>query len=484
MRYYTRTQSARSGGAIDRAIRLMLATLLALVLVGASAGCLVYDIDRHAGAAWTATAAAAPPTSTAEPTAVPPTRTLQPTAAPSRTSTPRPLPTATQEKAPSALDTIFARTSELRGLRPGSAVPLGYLTPAELQSYLDESLERENAREQMESDKAILALLELIGERDDLYGLYLDAMTEQVAGFYDLDTKEMKLISRAQSPAPLDELVLVHEYVHALQDQNFDIGRKLKDVKGDSERSLALHSVLEGDATLFMSLYAQRYFTPAQMADLASQTPGGPSGEKLKRAPPVLEWQMMFPYMRGVAFVATAFQSGGIPAINRLYSNPPLNSTHIMHPEKYARGELAKAIRKPDLAPALGPGWSVATEDVMGEFGFWCYLRGGLSEADAGRGSDGWAGDRLMLLRDQAGRHVLAVISAWVSPAEAQDFYQSLQRLRATRPGAPVTALDSNRMRWTEPSRSGYAAVSGDEVLLIVGPTAGIVDQIVRVASR
>jgi hypothetical protein len=478
------TSSARRGRAAGQTIRLLVAFVLSLALAALSAGCLVYDIDRHAGAAWTATAAVASATHTAVPTMAPPTRTLQPTSTPRATSTPSPSPSATPVPARAAMEAIFARTADLRGLRPSASVPMEYITPADLQEYLSRLMERENAREQLETDKAVLVLLDLVNERDDLHSLYLDLMTEQVAGFYDLEAKEMKLITRSESPAPLDELVLVHEYVHALQDQHFDIGRRLQEVKGDSERSLALHSLLEGDATLFMGLYAQRYIDSSQIAALGSQTPGGPNAEKLRSAPPVLEWQMLFPYMRGVVFVASAFQLGGIPAINDLYSNPPINSAQIMHPAKYQRGELAMAIRRPDLVSALGPGWSLVTEDVMGEFGFWSYLRGGLSEAEAGKGAEGWAGDRLTLLRDRAGRPSLVVISSWVDSAEAVDFYQSLQRLRATKPGTPFTTLDSNRMRWNDASRSGYAAVSGQEVLLVVGPDAGTVDQIVRAASR
>jgi hypothetical protein len=486
MPHQTRVQLDRSGNLTPPGVGLLLALLLVVAVAGASTGCLFYDIDRHAGAAWTATAVAAPPTNTPVPTAAPPARTPQATPTPRPTSTPRAapaaIPTATPRSATSGLDTVFSRTAELRGLKPTAAVPLGYLTPEELQAYLVKMMEQGDARAQMETDKATLLLLDLVDERDDLYGLYLDAMTEQVAGFYDFEARQMMLVTRSQSPAPADELTLVHEYVHALQDQHFNIGQRVKEAKGDSERTLALHSLLEGDAALLMALYAQRYLTPSQIAQLGQQG-GGPSEEKLKAAPPVLQWHIMFPYLRGSAFAATAYQAGGMPGINQLYSNPPVTSQQIMHPAKYFAGKVAKDVRTLNLLPALGSGWSVAVEDVMGEFGFWSYLRGGLPEADANRGADGWAGDRMVLLRHQSGRHALAIVSSWDSSAEAREFFLLVEQLRRARSSAPVTVVDASSFRWSGPSRSGYAAISGEEVLLVMGLDTDTVDRLVRGAA-
>ena len=51
---------------------------------------------------------------------------------------------------------------------------------------------------------------------------------------------------------------MAHELTHALQDQNFNLARFEKWPKGDSDAEMAVHSLIEGDATLSMSLYMAR----------------------------------------------------------------------------------------------------------------------------------------------------------------------------------------------------------------------------------
>lgn len=447
---------------------LIFAALLSAFVV-LSSGCSAAAIEERAWAAWTATAAARPPTSTPEPTA---TRV-------SATSTPRPVPSTTAQAVRAAVPTptagrvaaILSRAAEIRGLPIKGDVPLGYLDRDQLRAYLVKEFEKENTREQMEMDKAILALLDLLEEKDDLYGLYLDALTDEVSGFYDFETRGMKLITSNRDLQPMDELVLVHEYVHAIQDQNFNLGARMKADKGDAEKAVALRSLAEGDATLFMGVYAQRFMSKEQMAALQGQPqPGGPSEQKLKSAPPVLEWSMMFPYVMGMSFVGGLIQRSGMEGVNRAYSNPPVTSEQIMHVEKYLSGEGPGRVEWPDVASALGSSWTKRTEDVLGEFGFWCYLRGGLPSEIANRGAQGWGGDRLLLFRNAAGAHALILLSSWDTPAEALEFHGALEELRRSRPGSTLEVIGSGQMRWSESSRGGFAAVRGNRVVLVIAP--------------
>lgn len=464
---------------------VVLAILIAFLL-GASTGCSALDIEARAASAWTATAASLPPTATPPPTPVPPTRTPRPTLAPSPVSSPRPaVATPVPQPGNPSVSAIFDRVSGLRGLSTASKVPMGFLGREELRDYLVRSLDRENGRQELEKSKAILMLLDLVEEDDDLYELYVSAMTEQIVGFYDFEAREMKLVGTGQNPGPMDELVLVHEYVHALQDASFNLGARIKAAKDDSEKALALQSLSEGDATLFMGLYGQSFMTPEQLMQLGqAQQPGGPSSGVLRNAPPVLEWQMLFPYLRGILFVAAGFQSGGVAAINQMYSNPPLTSEHIMHPAKYVAGEAPVVVDMPDLLPSLGQGWTVAESDFMGEFGFWSYLRGGLSEPAAESGASGWGGDRLVLLTDLTGRYALVISSSWDSSTEAQEFFQLLEQMWKTRRGSSLLPAGDKVLRWNERGRSGYAALKGASIQLVIAPDQGTADKLVSGLNR
>ena len=52
---------------------------------------------------------------------------------------------------------------------------------------------------------------------------------------------------------------MAHELTHALQDQHFNLRRFEKWPKGDSDAELAAHALIEGDATLAMTLYMAKH---------------------------------------------------------------------------------------------------------------------------------------------------------------------------------------------------------------------------------
>ncbi len=70
----------------------------------------------------------------------------------------------------------------------------------------------------------------------------------------------------------LDQATFVHEYVHALQDQYFDLSRiSDKDTDISEDERGALQSLAEGDATLLMALWAANNLSPDQLEQIATQ---------------------------------------------------------------------------------------------------------------------------------------------------------------------------------------------------------------------
>jgi hypothetical protein len=199
----------------------------------------------------------------------------------------------------------------------------------------------------------------------------------------------MTVIATGSQFSPMDEVTLAHEYVHALKDQNFDIGARLKGMKGDSEKESAFQALVEGDATLAMTVYAQKHLTREQLAGL-SQQGGGTSQEKLKSAPLVLRESLMFPYQSGAVFASALAQAGGWPAVDRAFAKPPTTTEQVIHPQKYTSGEGAQSIELPKVAAALGSDWSVYDEDTLGELGVYVYLAAGLQSAKAQKAAEGW----------------------------------------------------------------------------------------------
>ena len=62
-------------------------------------------------------------------------------------------------------------------------------------------------------------------------------------------------IRRAFGPA--ERMTYAHEFNHALQDQHFDLNKIAPKHPDSNDRSLAVHAVIEGDAIMLQTLWAQ-----------------------------------------------------------------------------------------------------------------------------------------------------------------------------------------------------------------------------------
>jgi len=98
-----------------------------------------------------------------------------------------------------------------------------------------------------------LSILGLIPADTDLFELYLNLFTEQVLGLYDPETDQLYVIADRGEFGPLEESTLAHEYVHALQQQHFDIQSLGESAEVDLDASVALSALVEGDAYVRLS---------------------------------------------------------------------------------------------------------------------------------------------------------------------------------------------------------------------------------------
>ena len=84
----------------------------------------------------------------------------------------------------------------------------------------------------------------------------MDLLTEQAAAFYDYDKK--KLFITESTSSDTQQPVLAHELSHALADQNFNLGKFIKQGSKSDDGATARLAVMEGQATWLMSEYLAR----------------------------------------------------------------------------------------------------------------------------------------------------------------------------------------------------------------------------------
>src|SRR6185369_3555626 len=139
-----------------------------------------------------------------------------------------------------------------------------------------------------------------------------------------------------------DQVTYVHEFTHALQDQYFDLNKLLSpDIENDPDQSLAVTSLVEGDATASMTLYMDAVAAKNPFAVVSMLVEGVQAGNLTLPAgvPPILTDELLFPYTEGLDFILALNKSGGWDAINAAFKKPPTTSEQILHPDKYLSGE-------------------------------------------------------------------------------------------------------------------------------------------------
>ena len=357
-------------------------------------------------------------------TATPSPSTAAPSAAPTATAA----PTTTPDPA-----TVYAeieqQVQQLRELKAKTPVDPTLLDDATLKKNMSAAFSKENPPELIAAQQRTFELMGLIPPGTSLADLYVKLLGSQVAGYYDPDAKELFVVSKTGGLGPLEKFVFSHEFDHALQDQNFGLENLALESVGQGDAALAHLAVAEGDATLIMTLWAQMYLSPSDMAGLLKASSDPEQQKILDEMPDILKDTLLFPYLTGVQMILRARTAGGWQAVDALYSKPPASTEQVLHADKLAAGEAPIAVTFPkDLATRLGGGWKVDMEDTLGEFqlGVWLKSAGKVAQADALAAAQGWGGDRVALVTngDRAG---VVIDTRWDSPAEATEFAAAAQ---------------------------------------------------------
>lgn len=350
-------------------------------------------------------------------------------------------------------DQINLEMETIRELDLLAPINLSTKTRAELQEETVSDLETDYPAIDRENDKRVLVTFGLMDPDDDLGQLYGDLLGEQVAGYYDPATDEMVVVSDGAPDeiSASDQVTYAHETVHALQDQHFNLETYLDDRENASDdQSLAITSLIEGDATAAQIAFL--ISNPALLVQLNDEILGSDtSSEALDNAPAIISETLLFPYDQGQVFVSALREEGGWSMVDEAFASPPLSTEQILHPEKYFQGESPVEVDVPDVASALGAGWTAFDTNTMGEFQTSLILdEGEVSSGDAEDAAEGWGGDRYTVVgtNDQT---VILWNTVWDTDDDAAEFAGTLVERETSRLNASanengtVTVIESDQ---------------------------------------
>jgi len=319
--------------------------------------------------------------------------------------------------------TVQANVAELRGLDLLTPITPVVVTRDELRARIENEFATETTPEEARADVLELSAFDFMARDYDLYAAQIALQSEGILGYYDPETAEFVIVNDGALLDPAAQWTHAHEFVHALQDQHYDLDA-LSDDSLDSERRAAVRALAEGEAELVQQLYLfeSNYFSESEREAIVTDLAGG-SSEDLSAYPPVLINDLSFPYQSGTEFVLSFYREGGFEAVDAVWANPPVSTEQILHPDRYVAGDAPLPVALPPLTDTLGAGWELLDEDIMGEFYLRQYLDQQLTGATVDRAATGWGGDRYVVYWNEAeDALVMALRLVWDTPADALEF--------------------------------------------------------------
>lgn len=358
-------------------------------------------------------------------------------------------PPATEAEIDRLVDALLEFIAETRGLEPLEPVEV------ELQDdeiFLEGLLDDFEDDEDLEGVNATLRALKLVPPGFDLEEELRGTLESGVVGYYDPDAA--LLYVRGSSLTPFVEVTLVHELVHALQDQHFGL-EGLLEIEDDEAFSGA-QALVEGDAELVAREYLFTLSFEEQSQLLAeAESFLGPAAEN-GGGVDVLDAVLGFPYIHGPEFVGALVERRGYDRVDAAFDDPPRSTEQILHPDAYLFGEDPLEVEAPDA------GGEVVDDGSIGEFLLGYLLDPGGGDDGAVEAAEGWGGDAYVTWREN-GRIVTAVRFVMDGVGDREELLDALR----------VWAREHGRARVAESGRDlvleatvtdvGESDVSGSE---------------------
>jgi hypothetical protein len=384
------------------------------------------------------------------------------------------------------MEKIEQEVEDLRGLPQASDLDRKTLTPVELRQRVMEDFFVDYTEEDVRQDALILNLFGLLDRDYDLFELFVELYSEQIAGFYDDETKEMVVVQGEEFAGP-ERMTYAHEYTHALQDARYDLndGLKLDDetCEIDSEYCAAVTALVEGDASFTETQWFLEHSSLKDKQEVLQyyQEYASPIFDN---TPAFLQEDLIFPYVRGIAFVTQLYEEGGYTAIDSAFLNPPVSTEQIMHPERYP-GDQPIKIELDDFTSLLGDGWEEIDRNTMGEW--YTYLMLGkplssdwaLEEDIAFSAAEGWGGDQYLVYHHfENDEDVLIFLNEWDTQADADEYWLAFSDYAMKRWGN-TSQKTNTKLTWELESGTVIVSRQTDQVLWIIAPDRNLAEELV-----
>lgn len=315
--------------------------------------------------------------------------------------------------------------SKIRNLKSKKSVPCSVEDKKQIEKFLIETIDKEVGDDYLKKMEALYKKLNLIPKDSNYKQLLISLYKEQVAGYYDNYNK--RYVMASWIPASMQLPVAVHEQTHAIQDQYFHLTSFLDLKTMSTDELMARQALVEGEASAVMSDYSNQIIGAPSLIkteNINSLIIGNLLSLNLiaaknKDVASILQF-LIFSYTSGLHFVHDLIKGASYDVLNNIYQAPPTSTEEILHPEKYllknekVKIEIAEILEKFNIKKE-----DILISDTLGEFFLTVVLENNnINAADKTNASSGWAGDKVILLKNNK----LYWYILWDSKEERDEF--------------------------------------------------------------
>ncbi|ESP87539.1 Hvo_1808 family surface protein [Candidatus Halobonum tyrrellensis] len=387
----------------------------------------------------------------------------------------------------------MARVEYLREAEFNQTVPVEVISRDEYRN--SSGSESTNTTEFDHWNDQVWEALFIVGESTGSSSALGETTGSSVAGYYSPVDDEIKVITDDPDTPTVNNATLVHELVHALQDQRYDLTDAA--YRADTQDGeLAVDGVVEGEANYIEARYSQRCGDEWSCVKPA-ESGGSGSGADFNLG---VYLTIFNPYSDGPVYVADVVEERGWDGFERRFRNPPNSTEQVIHVTDEEPVPIA-------FNSTARDGWQTYSSlgengsDTAGEASiyamFWYQAReygadtvnpSGLfettSEYDAynydAAPSAGWGNDRVFPYHNGTGEdagHGYVWVTEWDTESDATEFRETYVRI-----------LDAHDVEETE---EGYYEIpdgsfadtfaieqNGTRVTVVNGPDAAAVSDI------
>ena len=310
----------------------------------------------------------------------------------------------------------------------------------------------------------------VLPEGTDLASLAASFTAISAGATYSPLDKQVLLV--AERGGQRDAGLLTHEFVHALQDQHFDLLRMMLARPLSFDREEAAFALIEGDA-VSVERRATRgeAWVKRPLEEVAREEDERYASYRKGIGalfPPLLTETFIFRYRDGLHFVETLRRARPAVSLDDLFRRPPQSSEQVLHPEKYLSGESPREVEV-DLEEFADEGWRPTATTPLGEVGVRGLLMAGVTSDEARRAAAGWGGDRSFVFEREGRAPLFVWRTAWDTPRDAQEFFRAYNQVLQRR-ATPGSAGQSEAERgWLEGASLTLVRLEGDAVTIVRG---------------